>query len=290
MTTTPNMFLNLPTPTQTLGPAWATQLNSAIELIDDHDHTENKGRRITPAAININSPLDFNERSAENVRSVKLVNLPDPVPATGSDVGMVYEREGELYFNDRDGNEIRITFNGGISLSFSDGSLSPSAIEVGSAGQVLTNVAGVTNWVDIENLLPSDQKDFFVAQTATVTGVTEGNTTFMTGCVLNLPTGTYDITFGGRTRFIANPLPTWAVHRYTLHTAETGGSFLNSTSDNGLSATASNNMAGSFSGMFRLNSWGGGNIYLRGRLESSGGTVTGRELLSGFISARKVIP
>ena len=55
------MNLNLPTPTITLGPAWATQINTAIESIDSHDHTDNKGALIPTSALNINANLDFNE-------------------------------------------------------------------------------------------------------------------------------------------------------------------------------------------------------------------------------------
>ena len=32
------------------GPGWATSINNSLDGIDGHDHTTNKGSRITPAA------------------------------------------------------------------------------------------------------------------------------------------------------------------------------------------------------------------------------------------------
>ena len=58
-TTTTNMLLVLPTPGQQLGPTWATNLNTALELVDEHDHTSGKGKKIGVAALTIDADLDF---------------------------------------------------------------------------------------------------------------------------------------------------------------------------------------------------------------------------------------
>jgi hypothetical protein len=72
MPTTPNMNLDLPTVSTTLGPAWATQLNEAIGVdgtgIDAHDHTSGKGVRIPPAGLDISGDLTFGDNAATNLR------------------------------------------------------------------------------------------------------------------------------------------------------------------------------------------------------------------------------
>lgn len=47
MTTTPNMNLVLPDVSATLGPAWATALNTLLALVDLHDHTTGNGVALT---------------------------------------------------------------------------------------------------------------------------------------------------------------------------------------------------------------------------------------------------
>jgi hypothetical protein len=43
---TANMNLSLPTVSVTIGPTWATQLNTALETVDVHDHTSGKGVQV----------------------------------------------------------------------------------------------------------------------------------------------------------------------------------------------------------------------------------------------------
>ena len=65
------MNLNLPTPTVTLGPEWANQLNAALEVVDQHDHTSDKGQRVPTAGLNINEDLDFNSNKALALQSTQ---------------------------------------------------------------------------------------------------------------------------------------------------------------------------------------------------------------------------
>ena len=59
MTETDKMLLDLPTVSTTLGPEWATMLNTLLELVDEHDHSTDKGSNVTPAGILINATLSF---------------------------------------------------------------------------------------------------------------------------------------------------------------------------------------------------------------------------------------
>lgn len=116
MAVTPFMNLNLPVPTVTIGPDWAAQLNSAIELVDSHDHTSGKGVRITPSAMNINSDLDFKSNNIINTRSYRLAPNGSPI-SNPSDIRTLYAAGGELYYNDASGNQIQITAGGALNAS-----------------------------------------------------------------------------------------------------------------------------------------------------------------------------
>ena len=67
MATTPNMNLTIPEVLVTAGPQYATQVNTAFDEIDSHDHSTGKGARITPSGLNINTSLPFNNNSLTNV-------------------------------------------------------------------------------------------------------------------------------------------------------------------------------------------------------------------------------
>ena len=56
--TTTYMNLVLPTPGERLGPTWATDLNTALTRIDQHDHSS-IGRSLGVSALTIDGDLDF---------------------------------------------------------------------------------------------------------------------------------------------------------------------------------------------------------------------------------------
>ncbi len=113
---TPYLSLDLPVVSTTLGPEWASLLNAALEVVDDHDHTAGKGRLITSAAININDDLEIN---SQNVMSAKSYNMADqPAPLAGpTDLRSLYAVLGELYFNDGIGNQIKLTEGGALNAA-----------------------------------------------------------------------------------------------------------------------------------------------------------------------------
>jgi hypothetical protein len=57
----------------TTGPQWATDLNTSLTAVDNHDHSTNKGIRITPAAINVNADVEFNDNSATELIRAQLM-------------------------------------------------------------------------------------------------------------------------------------------------------------------------------------------------------------------------
>ena len=63
------------------GPGWATSINNSLDGIDGHDHTTNKGSRITPAALNINADLEMNSNDLTEVRTLSMDSTSDTTTA-----------------------------------------------------------------------------------------------------------------------------------------------------------------------------------------------------------------
>lgn len=112
-TISPNMGLTIPTVSQEPGPTYAIDVNSSLSLIDSHNHTPGQGVQIPSSGININADLSFVNNNAINLRSTRY-SSQGAVLATPSDVGCVYLVGVDLYCNDGNGNNIRITQSGGL--------------------------------------------------------------------------------------------------------------------------------------------------------------------------------
>lgn len=117
--TTPNMGMVLPVVSSEIGPAYASEINTAIgTVLDSHTHTSGSGVPITPAAININTDLPFVNNNATGVRSVRFTAQSAPIVGSASvDVGCVYVSGVDLYYNDVSGNQVRMTQGGGVAGS-----------------------------------------------------------------------------------------------------------------------------------------------------------------------------
>src|SRR6185312_4298725 len=110
-TISPNMDLPVPVVSVEPGPAWATDINNCMALIDSHDHSAGKGVQINPAGININSNLTFNNNNAIGMRTVRF----QPNPTIGaSDLDAVFVNGVDLYYVDGNGNQVRITQSGAV--------------------------------------------------------------------------------------------------------------------------------------------------------------------------------
>lgn len=111
--TSPNMNLPVPTVGVDPGPDWANNLNSCLGAIDSHNHSPGQGVSISPSGLNISSDLPFNNNNATTLRSTRFqaqgsnLNLP-------SDLGCLYVSGVDLFYNDENGNQIRITQSGSI--------------------------------------------------------------------------------------------------------------------------------------------------------------------------------
>ena len=193
------MNLSLPSPTVTDGPEWAEQLNDALEVVDDHDHSSGKGKKVTPAGFDVNDDLDVQEHALLNVDKVNLVNQDSALSGV-SNACTVSFANGNFY----------ITNSGGIPVQVTDGTQVVSTVVIPSsplmpAGTVL-DYAGITVppgflAADGSAVSRTTYSDLFNAL-GTSFGVGDGSSTF------NLPN------FNGRT----------AVGSGSYNDAGTGGS------------------------------------------------------------------
>lgn len=139
MATTPSAYMNLPIPTVGVepGPTWATDINNSLTIIDQHNHTTGQGQQISPSGLNINTDLSIQSNNLTLARSLRLDPQGAPL-ALGTDLGCLYESGVDLYYNDGNGTQIRLTQSGsivGTSGSIS-GLVAPASATYVSAQQV----------------------------------------------------------------------------------------------------------------------------------------------------------
>lgn len=112
-TTTPNMSLPVPVPSTAPGPAWATNIVADMNAIDSHNHSSGQGVQISPSGLDINSDLTFGSNNATALRSARFTAQVSPL-ALASDLGCLYVSGVDLYYNDENGNQVRITTGGNV--------------------------------------------------------------------------------------------------------------------------------------------------------------------------------
>ena len=89
------------------GPGWATSINNSLDGIEGHDHTTNKGSRITPAAININADLEMNSNDLTEIRTLSMDSTSD---TTTADTRAIYvSGSNNLHYRNGSGQDVQIT-------------------------------------------------------------------------------------------------------------------------------------------------------------------------------------
>lgn len=112
-TISPNMSMPIPIPGVTPGPDWANDINASLTIIDGHNHSPGNGVQITPSGININSDLTCNNNNVTGARSYRM-QVQTAALVLASDLNQAYDVNGDLYFNDGVGNQIRMTQGGNV--------------------------------------------------------------------------------------------------------------------------------------------------------------------------------
>lgn len=103
------MNLQIPGVGTEIGPLYAQEVNNSLSIIDTHDHSPTKGVQITPAGININTSLSFNNNFATEIAGLTLY-----AQSTTPALNTIYQTGNDLYFVDGIGNNIRLTISGGV--------------------------------------------------------------------------------------------------------------------------------------------------------------------------------
>lgn len=126
------MNLTLPTPSVTLGPTWASQINTAFETIDLHDHSSGKGVLVPTSGLNINANLNFGGYKPYALLSTQFTS--QSVALSGAThANSVYVNNNDLYFVNGSGLGVQITSGGAIIAT-------PSAAQTFDVEDVTTNL------------------------------------------------------------------------------------------------------------------------------------------------------
>lgn len=142
------MALPIPAIGTDSGLVWEQSVDSALVIIDGHNHTSGSGVPVIPAGLNINSDLTFQSNNATFLRSVRFA--PQMAPISGAlDLDCVYVSGVDLYYNDGNGNQIQMTSGGsvlatssGITSGTASASFVSSVLVVDAATNTPANIKG----------------------------------------------------------------------------------------------------------------------------------------------------
>jgi len=78
MATTPEMGLDLPVPGTTAGPTWANKLNTALTVVDGHDHSPGHGAAVSIENVEGAGTMAQQDANAVAITGGTVTGLPDP--------------------------------------------------------------------------------------------------------------------------------------------------------------------------------------------------------------------
>jgi hypothetical protein len=108
MALTDNMKLDLPVPSTTPGPTYASEIVTAFGDVDEHNHTTDHGVKVPSAGLNVNDDVPCNDHNLTDARTVRFHNQAAAL-ALATDLGCLYEAGGDLYWNSGAGDQVRLT-------------------------------------------------------------------------------------------------------------------------------------------------------------------------------------
>lgn len=169
------MLLDLPDVTVTSGPEWADKLNTALETIDDHDHTGNKGKKIPIVGVDINQNLDMQQLEVVDTKAINFKNLSSTLSGA-LNVNKFHIVSGNVWFTNSGGTPVQITDGNSIvsNIIIPGSPLMPSGAILDFAGPVAP--AGFL-LCDGSAVSRTTYSDLFAA-IGTTWGVGNGTTTF----------------------------------------------------------------------------------------------------------------
>lgn len=145
-----DMNLVLPTVSTTPGPLWATEINTALSTVSDHNHTFGNGAPIPSAALGINADLSFAGNAAINLKGTVYADIGSTPTFTNG----VYVNSNNMYFRDGNGNAVQITNAGAIvgspgNISGLVGTSAGVAYNLGTATFIFTKDVNQSASIDV---------------------------------------------------------------------------------------------------------------------------------------------
>ena len=131
MATTSNMGLTLPDVSVTPGPTWASQINSDLTLLDQHNHTSGSGVQVPVAGIDFNDDLPLG--GLYGVDDAKFLTL-SASSSGATPTASLFRESGNLYYKNASGVAVRITNGASVDApagSGFTGLIAPAAAEYG---------------------------------------------------------------------------------------------------------------------------------------------------------------
>ena len=156
--TTTFMNLVLPTPGERLGPTWATDINTALTRIDQHDHSS-IGKKLGVAALTIDADLDFSPGTSDyatlNKKYSGFTNNSGTL-ASASFPASIFVTGGNLFYNNSTGGQVQLT--DGAALS----STGVSAIQFAKFADTLSSSSSTSP----DTINVSDNAAYYVCDTS----------------------------------------------------------------------------------------------------------------------------
>ena len=156
--TTTFMNLVLPTPGERLGPTWATDINTALTRIDEHDHSA-IGKSLGVAALTIDGDLDFSPGTSDfatlNKKYSGFTNNSGTL-AAASFPASVFVTGGNLFYNNSTGGQVQLTDGSALS------STGVSAIQFAKFADTLSSSSSTAP----DTINASDNASYYVCDTS----------------------------------------------------------------------------------------------------------------------------
>lgn len=148
---TPYMGLGVPVVGVDTGLTWENTVNANSSILDSHNHSAGSGVPIGVSGLSINADLPFNSNDAVSLRSVRFTAQASPITATSPDLGCIYVSGVDLYYNDLNSNQVKLTSGGlvnatssGISSGTNSASFVGSTLVVNAASNTPANIKGAS--------------------------------------------------------------------------------------------------------------------------------------------------
>lgn len=130
------MNLVYPTPGDTQN-TWGTVLNTAVSLVENHDHTAGKGVLVPSAGLGINADVSWASFAITAMKALGFTEVTAASVASYADALFVNSSDHNLYFRNNGGTNVQVTAGNTLNVSI-----------VGGIGGDYSSVGALLSYVD----------------------------------------------------------------------------------------------------------------------------------------------